>query len=151
MPLLRLQKRNYHCYLSHKIKLHKLNPHKSVMYTHTYLYYDYDYHWKCHDKTIHLVMDLYAAHMTNDVYKLALNFYRKVFGSLKAKASKLFRKRNHLGQPLKAFKLDACQDMCRVDNHTSKRGVSFIFFMLFGKFRKNRNRILKNAFLIYEI
>ena len=116
---------------------------------------DVDYHWKCHsesgwmtdevfkfylmklrehlghDKTIHLVMDLYPAHMTNDVYKLAeeLNFKlhiipagmtdvyqpldRRVFGPLKAKARKFFRQRNHLGQPLKATKLDACQDMCR--------------------------------------
>ena len=116
---------------------------------------DVDYHWKCHsesgwmtdevfkfylmklrehlghDKTIHLVMDLYPAHMTSDVDKLAeeLNFKlhiipagmtdvyqpldRRVFGPLKAKARKFFRQRNHLGQPLKATKSDAFQDMCR--------------------------------------
>ena len=115
---------------------------------------DVDYHWKCHsesgwmtddvfkfylmklrehlghDKTIHLVMDLYPAHMTDEVYSLAeqLNFKlhiipagmtdvyqpldRMVFGALKSKARKYFRLRNHRGDPLKATKADACQDMC---------------------------------------
>lgn len=115
---------------------------------------DVSYHWKTHtesgwmndeafafylrklrefyndDETLHLIIDLYPAHMTDKVYEeaAALNIKlhiipagmtdvyqpldRKIFGVMKAKARKMFRQRHTLGQPITATKLDACQDMC---------------------------------------
>ena len=81
------------------------------------------------DEPIHLVLDLYPSHMTDQVrqYAAALgiifhiipagmtDYYqpldRKIFGILKAKARKFFRKRNSGETTLKATKIEACTDM----------------------------------------
>lgn len=82
-----------------------------------------------HDQTVHLVMDLYPAHMTDEVNALAssLNFIlhiipagmtdkyqpldRRIFGPLKAKARKYFRLRHKAGNIINGSKREACQDM----------------------------------------
>lgn len=82
-----------------------------------------------HNETLHLIIDLYPAHMTDEVKKLAneLNFKfyiipagmtdhyqpldRYIFGALKAKARRLFRLRNEAGSALHGTKQEACQDM----------------------------------------
>ena len=81
------------------------------------------------DQPLHLIMDLYPSHMTQQVKTdaEALNikihiipagmtdFYqpldRKVFGVLKAKARKVFRQRHSKEPHIKGTKLEACQDM----------------------------------------
>ena len=83
------------------------------------------------DEPIHLIIDLYPAHMTDQIYKDAqdLNIHlhvipagmtdlyqpldRKVFGSLKSKARHLFKQRHELGKPINVTKRDACQDVIR--------------------------------------
>lgn len=82
-----------------------------------------------HDETIHLVIDLYPAHMTEEVNVLAANLKfilhiipagmtdkyqpldRRIFGPLKAKARKFFRMRHKAGSIINGSKQEACQDM----------------------------------------
>ena len=97
-----------------------------------------------HDETLHLVIDLYPAHMTEDVQALAasMNFQlhiipagitdiyqqldRKIFGVVKAKARKLFRLRNQVGKPLHATKKkEACEDMI-----SAWEGISYFKFSM---------------------
>ena len=122
---------------------------------------DVNYHWKTHtesgwmdeqafsfylmklrehfndDKTIHLVMDLYPSHMTEEVKQTAeacnICFHiipagytdvyqpldRKIFGPLKALARKFFARRQSRGKPISATKLDACQDMVAAWEHVT--------------------------------
>ena len=81
------------------------------------------------NEPIHLLMDLYPAHMTPDIRREAdelnivfhiipaglTDFYqpldRKIFGILKAKARKFFRMRHNGDQELKATKKEACEDI----------------------------------------
>lgn len=116
---------------------------------------DVAYHWKSHsesgwindeifqeylmhlkeyfadDEELHLILDIYKSHLTENVKKLAQNLNiilhfipagktdlyqpldRSVFGPFKAFARRLFRQRNVLGEPIEINKIDACSDIIR--------------------------------------
>ena len=83
------------------------------------------------DHTIHIILDVFRAHITDKVYQTAkelnIKFYlipagmtddlqpldRKIFGPLKRFASKLFSNRYRDEPAMKRTKIDACQDMVR--------------------------------------
>lgn len=83
------------------------------------------------DEPVHLLLDIYKAHLTKDVRTMAdtlnirLHFIpagltdmyqpldRTIFGPFKAFSRKLFRERQELAYPVKRTKLEAVQDMIR--------------------------------------
>lgn len=81
------------------------------------------------DDPIHLILDLYKAHLTDNVkeYAAGLNIIlhfipagmtdtyqpldRSIFGPFKALARRYFRKRKEFGKPIKITKIEACEDI----------------------------------------
>ena len=82
-----------------------------------------------HDETLHLIMDLYPAHMKPEVRELAASLNiklhiipagatdlyqpldRRIFGAMKAQARRLFKDHNKAGTPLDITKQQACADV----------------------------------------
>lgn len=141
----------------------------------------YGYHWKNHsesgwindelfqdylmhlreyfpdDDELHLILDIYKAHLTDNVKAMAealnikLHFIpagmtdlyqpldRNIFGPFKAIARRLFREHNYLGEPIEISTTDACKRIiCAWEKVSEKLGP----FMLLLKEKKKKN--LKN-------
>lgn len=103
------------------------------------------------EKTIHLILDVYKAHLTDDVREIAntlnivLHFipagmtdvYQpldiSIFGPFKSISRKLFRERQTLGNPVKVTKLEACQDMCRAWESITNMNIEYGWSIYLGE------------------